>query len=441
MHMSSLENMETCYRRYVQGTALERQPEVFVLDIGGADVNGSYRDVFSGAQFTYLGCDLAAGEGVAVVLEDPYKIPLDDSSVDIVVSGQMLEHCEFFWLSFAEMIRVLKPNGYLFLITPSAGKIHRYPVDCYRFYPDAYRALAKYANCQLVDVWLDDRGPWKDLVGVFRRHPRPTYRNAPRPAKHVYDIVAAPPGTEEEEATRGERRYLDILAELHERLSPSLYLEIGIRHGRSLALARGPAVGIDPQPNVSVELPPSTRLIQATSDQFFSAEPSALAGPIELAFIDGMHLFEYVLRDLMNVERHSSPHTLVVVDDVFPSHPAQGERDRRTRVWTGDVWKIMKCLQKYRPDLFVLGLDTSPTGLLLVGGLDPRNRVLIENYNPICRSMLSDTSPVPAEILDRHGVRRPSTELIAAIAETLTESRSARDKPATVVEKLRRAVA
>jgi SAM-dependent methyltransferase len=187
MHRSSLENMSKCYRRFIRGSELEASGRVTVLDVGGADVNGSYRDVFDGPQFTYLGADLAPAEWVAIVLDDPYRIPLDDASVDIVVSGQLLEHCEFFWLAFAEMMRVVKPSGFVFLIAPSAGPIHRYPVDCYRFYPDGFRALAKYANCEAVEIWQDERGPWNDLVGVFRRRGRPsagraTARRRPRPA-------------------------------------------------------------------------------------------------------------------------------------------------------------------------------------------------------------------------------------------------------------------
>ncbi|HEY3169271.1 MAG TPA: methyltransferase domain-containing protein [Candidatus Binatia bacterium] len=37
----------------------------------------------------------------------PYEIPLADSYADVVISGQMLEHCAYFWLSFQEMVRVL----------------------------------------------------------------------------------------------------------------------------------------------------------------------------------------------------------------------------------------------------------------------------------------------------------------------------------------------
>ena len=129
--------MYKCHDRHITGSKLEDLACVRVLDVGGADVNGSYREVFCHPRYVYTVADLVAGPGVHLVLDDPYRLPLDDASIDIVLSGQMLEHCEFFWLTFAEMVRVLRPGGFIFLIAPSSGPEHAYPVDCYRFYPDA----------------------------------------------------------------------------------------------------------------------------------------------------------------------------------------------------------------------------------------------------------------------------------------------------------------
>src|SRR4051794_36040461 len=131
MHPTSMENMVRCYERYIAGGPLDQQERTIIVDVGGADVNGSYRDIFSSSHFDYRACDLQRAPGVSIVQENPYHIPLPSESADIVLSGQMMEHCEFFWLSFVEMIRLLKPNGLLFLIVPSAGPVHRYPVDCY----------------------------------------------------------------------------------------------------------------------------------------------------------------------------------------------------------------------------------------------------------------------------------------------------------------------
>jgi predicted O-methyltransferase YrrM len=443
LHASSFENMARCHDRYLGTQAWADGGDRVVVDVGGADVNGGYRPLFDDPRYRYLTVDLAPGEGVDVVLDDPYRLPFDDGSVDVVLSGQMLEHCEFFWLIFAEMLRVLKPDGYLFLIAPSAGPIHEYPVDCYRFYPDAYRALAKYAGCHLHEVWLDERGPWRDLVGVFAKHP-PTGAVASRSlsALHALAPTVVAPGSAEEETTRGSVPYVQMLQALHETLQPTLYLESGVRRGRSLALARGPAIGVDPAPELAEQaLPADTRVFTVASDDFFR-DLAAQAMPVapELAFIDGMHRFEYALRDFMHVERLAAPTTLVVVDDIFPSHPAQAERTRRTRVWTGDIWKLASCLAELRPDLVLIPLDTAPTGLLLVAGLDPGNRVLWDRYNPVVRRFSAEQAP-PAAVLQRSGALAPDDPRVAAVLATLRQCRDAGAGRARVVASLRAALA
>jgi SAM-dependent methyltransferase len=95
-------------------------------------------------------------------------------SIDLIISGQAFEHIEFFWRTWLEMVRVLKPGGKIFLIAPSRGPEHRYPVDCWRFYPDGFAALAKYGSLELTQIHTDwephtapDSAPWGDTVGVF----------------------------------------------------------------------------------------------------------------------------------------------------------------------------------------------------------------------------------------------------------------------------------
>ena len=425
MHPTSLENMARCRDRYAGPAWLDALPAPTVLDLGAADVNGSYRALFRHPRLRYTGADLAPGPGVDVVLEDPYRLPFDDASMDLVLSGQMLEHCEFFWRAFDEMVRVLRPGGRIFLIAPSAGPIHRYPVDCYRFHPDAFHALARHAGVHLVDVWHDERGPWKDVVGVFSREPLAAVR-APVPAAPA--ARPAPPQADSgapEETLRGARPYLDVLAWLHEALAPRRYFEIGVRGGESLRLARCPALGVDPAPALLAPPADTHRVLPMSSDDFFAFDAAeALATPPDFAFIDGLHLFEQVLRDFMNVERHAAPGTLVAIDDIYPNHPAQAERTRRTRAWTGDVWKLHALLAEQRPDLVLLPLDTWPTGLLLVAGLDPANRVLWDGYNPLVRRYAALDAPPPA-VLARTGALSPDDPRIAALAATLRAHRDA----------------
>ncbi|MEJ0020791.1 MAG: class I SAM-dependent methyltransferase [Acetobacteraceae bacterium] len=174
MHHTSYRAVQKCCQTYLNEEFFHRGV-VTVLDMGSFEVqeSGSYRKLFSDrTKYNYIGVDMAQGPNVDIVLSDPYKLPLRDGFADVIVSGQMFEHCEFFWLSFQEMVRVLNPTGYIFLVAPSAGPYHAHPVDCYRFYKDSYPALAKWADCECVEVWQDETYLWRDLTGVFRHHPR-----------------------------------------------------------------------------------------------------------------------------------------------------------------------------------------------------------------------------------------------------------------------------
>ena len=218
--------------------------------------------------------------------------------------------------------------------------------------------------------------------------------------------------------------YRDVLADMHRRLSPQAYLEIGVREGRSLALARCRAVGIDPAYSIQVELDGDMALFRTTSDEYFSrSDPLAATRgvPFDLAFIDGLHLFEFALRDFVFAERHSSARGVIIFDDVLPRNIDEAARERHTGSWTGDVFWVLETLTRYRPELVVVPLGTQPTGLLVVTGLDPHSTVLTDNFDQILAEFRrSDPQPVPAEILDRSTVvaaeRFLRTDLLEALA-------------------------
>lgn len=171
MHASSLQHMQALGGRYLAKDCL-----MSILDVGSFDVNGSYKPIFHREGTRYVGLDLLAGPNVDVVLKSPYFFPFPSNTFDLVVSGQAFEHIEFFWLTWMEMVRVAKPNGLIFLIAPSRGPEHRYPQDCWRYYPDGYRALSKLGDCELLEVSTDweqyssqENNVWGDTVGVFRK--------------------------------------------------------------------------------------------------------------------------------------------------------------------------------------------------------------------------------------------------------------------------------
>ena len=225
----------------------------------------------------------------------------------------------------------------------------------------------------------------------------------------------------------GEMTYLTFLKGLHGALRPRTYLEIGIRSGSSLALSRARSLGIDPDFNLREPLACPLTLARTTSDEYFSRpDPLAPLGgtPADLAFIDGMHLFEFALRDFINVERTARWSSAVVFDDVLPRQHDHAARDRHTRTWTGDVFKIVPVLRTYRPDLTLLLVDTAPTGLLVVLGLDPGSTVLRDEYDAIvAEQVVPDPQVVPEEFLQRHGAVDPVALLRSPVWGALRRGR------------------
>ena len=188
--------------------------------------------------------------------------------------------------------------------------------------------------------------------------------------------------------------YLEVIAMFHSHLRPRTYLEIGVETGQSIALARREtrAIGIDPEPKITQGLAPGTSIHATTSDEYFAAHDvrAEFGGlPIDLAFIDGMHQFEFALRDFINIERHCTSRSTILIHDCYPLSRHTAERERRTAFWSGDIWRLVLLLRKYRPDLSVKVIGTAPTGLGMVRGLDPDSRVLQEKYDAIVGEFLA----------------------------------------------------
>ncbi len=182
--------------------------------------------------------------------------------------------------------------------------------------------------------------------------------------------------------------YLTVLAALHRLERPHTYLELGVNRGRSLQLSsrRTLSVGVDPNPQVPAEIEERYRIERTTSDAFFgSGKAQQFFGgtPIDMAFLDGMHLFEYVLRDFMNVEQYSDEHTLVVIHDLLPSDMGAAAREPISETWMGDVWKLLLVLDQHRPDLEVCLVNAPPSGLGLVRGLNADSKVIPQAYEAL----------------------------------------------------------
>lgn len=203
--------------------------------------------------------------------------------------------------------------------------------------------------------------------------------------------------------------YYNWLLRIHHWLQPPTYIEIGLGHGRSLALtgANTRAIGIDPYEGTWDHLNyicphgPAT-LFPLTSDDFFERHDLRKVinqKTFDLAFIDGLHLFDQVLKDFINLERYARKNSVILIHDCLPIAPIVAEREHVTGFWTGDVWRIIPCLKAFRPDLKIVTIPTKPSGLAVVTNLDPTSTILADNYEEIVRYYLTLNCPESFEQL------------------------------------------
>jgi len=194
--------------------------------------------------------------------------------------------------------------------------------------------------------------------------------------------------------------YTRWLKEAAQALDAQIYFEIGNNGGESIRMIQCDAVCVHPFLESASVLTrrKNTHFYQGTPDEFFS-DPAAVdrlfPEGIDLAFLDGLHLVEVLLRDFINTEQLANARSMFVLHDCLPLNERMAQRKRYLGddsepkeirgFWTGDVWKIVPLLAKYRPELHISYVDCPPTGLVVCTGLDRANRVLIESYDQIVR--------------------------------------------------------
>jgi hypothetical protein len=189
--------------------------------------------------------------------------------------------------------------------------------------------------------------------------------------------------------------YTAVLGRVHAAFQPQTYLEIGVGPGASLALAKCASIAVDPSFDITRLVLSGKRaccFYQMTSDQFFrDHNPTMILGrPIDMAFIDGAHWFECLLRDFINTEGHCKSNSIIFIHDCLPTDDYVGRRDvddqrlksrsPHSEWWAGDLWKALMILLKSRPDLRIVVFNAPPTGLMAVTRLNPASTVLADRY-------------------------------------------------------------
>lgn len=188
--------------------------------------------------------------------------------------------------------------------------------------------------------------------------------------------------------------YLPLLTRILDIVRPRTYVEIGVDQGYSIRLVRPPtlAIGIDPNPRLAEPPAGNHKIFAETSDAFFAGRDlhAELGGlPLDLAFIDGMHHFEFALRDFANLERYGTRDSIILIHDCYPLDRKTADRERHQVFWTGDIWRLIVLLKKYRPDLAICTIGAPHTGLGMVRNLDPGSRFLLEHHDRLYEEFLS----------------------------------------------------
>jgi SAM-dependent methyltransferase len=83
------------------------------------------------------------------VMASADALPFDDGSFDCIICTEVLEHCPDPRSVLAEVSRVLRPRGRVFLTTPFLRPLHEMPHDYFRFTPSGIAQLANSAGLKV----------------------------------------------------------------------------------------------------------------------------------------------------------------------------------------------------------------------------------------------------------------------------------------------------
>lgn len=128
-----------------------------VLDVGGANINGSYKSIFEDCEYKTLDWENAD----YIVTGYNWDVPM----FDCVITGQMLEHDGYFWRTLENIKKIVRNK--VIIIVPSKGKYHAHPIDCYRFYPDSVKIFSEILGMRIIESVWNQNEYWGDLGSVY----------------------------------------------------------------------------------------------------------------------------------------------------------------------------------------------------------------------------------------------------------------------------------
>lgn len=142
-----------------------------VLEVGSFNVNGSVRPIVEEhGPASYVGVDRVAGPGVDMVVDaERLTEVLGRDCCDVLISTEMLEHCDDWQQCVREMVAAVRPGGLLVVTTRSVGFAYHCPPDVWRYSWDALLDVFEYRAGLRVEVLIRD----PEAPGVFVRARKP----------------------------------------------------------------------------------------------------------------------------------------------------------------------------------------------------------------------------------------------------------------------------
>lgn len=166
------------------------KPGQRILEIGPDVLPSTLQGIVKVEGISWETLDVVQRPGVNHVAVNDYQFPFPDSSFDIVLAGQVIEHVKKIWKWVPELQRICKPGGHVCLVSPLSWPYHEAPVDCWRIYPEGMKALCEESNlvCKLAIMESLERERHPELKYYGRTYLGVSCSNM-RLSGHIKNIV------------------------------------------------------------------------------------------------------------------------------------------------------------------------------------------------------------------------------------------------------------
>ena len=138
----------------------------------------------------------------------------------------------------------------------------------------------------------------------------------------------------------------DLIEYLIKKNNYKNYLEIGCDKNQLFSKVNiNNKIGVDPVSGGNV---------RKTSDDFFKENKSGF----DIVFIDGLHIYEQVKKDILNSVNCLSDEGIILVHDCMPDSLGKQAVPRYKMQWNGDVWKaIVDLRQQENLEIYTCEID------------------------------------------------------------------------------------